>query len=184
MSNEVHLPEWMVRIIGAVMLALVLLYFIWTVKRRKPLSLKWLDFPMPSLRLSIAQLVIATLDMALVAAVLYALLPGDVGVSFVGFVGLFMTAQVIGVSSQVPGGLGVFEAIMFQVLKPHIPEPQILAALVVYRIIYFLAPLVIATILLFGYEIIIQHRSLRRARADARSIIHGRREKVEDSDRA
>lgn len=183
-SDEVHLPKMVVQIIGAVMLVLVLWYFIWTVRRRKPLSLKWLDFPMPSLRLSLAQLVIATLDMALVAAVLYVLLPGDVGVSFVGFVGLFMIAQVIGVSSQVPGGLGVFETIMLHVLTPHIPAPQVLASLVVYRIIYFLAPLIIATILLFGYEIIIQHRSLRKARADARLIIHSRRKTVEDSHRA
>ena len=44
---------------GLLMNSLVIVYFIWTLRRRKPLNLKWLDFPMPSLWLSIAQLVMA-----------------------------------------------------------------------------------------------------------------------------
>ena len=163
--DEVHLPRVAIQAVGALMIALVVAYFIWTMRRRKPLNLKWLDFPMPSFRLSIAQLVIATLDMALVAAVLYVLLPGDIGVSFVGFVGLFMIAQVIGVGSQVPGGLGVFETIMLHVLSPRLSDVQVLAALLVYRVTYFIVPMIIAAAALGAYEVKVQHRAMRKARA-------------------
>src|SRR5204863_8357604 len=94
-SNEVHIPPQVVRLIGLLMNLLVVFYFIWTIRRQKPLNLKWLDFPMPSLQLSLAQLVIATADMALVAAVLYVLMPVEIKtqLTFPGFVGLFMIAQ-------------------------------------------------------------------------------------------
>src|SRR5262249_53006016 len=152
--------------------------------RRKPINLKWLDFHMPSLQLSISQLVIATLDMVLVAAVLFVLLPPEIGFSFPGFVGLFMIAQVIGVGSQVPGGLGVFGTIILHVLTARVEDhdigPDVLAALLVYRVTYFIVPLIIAAILLFAYEVKVQHRSLRKARADAAALIRSRRDKPDD----
>ena len=56
-------------------------------------------------------------------AVLYVLLPGGMGMTFAGFICIFMIAQVLGVGSQVPGGLGVFDGIMLHVLLPLVPGP-------------------------------------------------------------
>ena len=158
-GDELHLPAIAVQVIGAVMLALVVAYLIWTVRRRTPLRVSVVEFPMPSLRLSLAQIAVATADMVLMSSVLYILLPKPCGISMIGFAGVFMIAQVLGLGSQVPGGLGVFETIMLHILTPEAHPPGVLAALVVFRIIYFLIPLMIAVSLMAGYEIRHHQRS-------------------------
>ncbi len=171
-AAETTIPEIWVQAIGVAMLALVTWYFIWTMRRRLPVRIKMLHFPMPSFGLSMAQLLIATADMILMASVLYVLLPGDKPISFAGFVCVFMIAQVIGLGSQVPGGLGVFETAMLHVLQPQLEAPAILAALLMFRIIFFLIPLLLAVTLLGGYEIRHHHRL----------IFAGRRKKAAGGD--
>lgn len=166
-SDEVHVPRWLVQVIGVLMLAAVVMYFIWTNVRREPVRISVLHFHMPSFGLSLAQLVIATFDMLLMAGVLWVLLPGSTGMTFWGFVGLFMIAQVLGVGSQVPGGLGVFEVIMIHVLTPAVDETQVLAALIAYRMIYFIIPLIVAAVMLGVYEIRTHQLLLLTARRKA-----------------
>jgi uncharacterized membrane protein YbhN (UPF0104 family) len=71
---------------------------------------------------------------------------------YVEFLGLFLVAQVVGVISHVPGGLGVFETIILLLLSPTLPGAAVVGALVAYRGIYYLLPLVAATVLLAAYE--------------------------------
>jgi uncharacterized membrane protein YbhN (UPF0104 family) len=152
-SGEARLPPASLRAIGGAMLLLAIIYFAWISGRRRPVRIRQWPFPIPTLGLSVAQLVIGALDMALVAAVLWMLLPPVSGMTFIGFLGLFMIAQVIGVGSQVPGGLGVFESLMLHVLSPEIPVPTVLAALLVYRMMYFVCPLALAAAVLGLYEL-------------------------------
>ena len=107
---------------------------------------------------SLAQLVIGSLDMALAAAVLWVLLP-PTGMSFAAFLGLFMIAQMIGVGSQVPGGLGVFEALMMHVMEDRAGEPQVLSALLVFRLVYFIIPLAIAAAWLGWHELQVRRKA-------------------------
>jgi uncharacterized membrane protein YbhN (UPF0104 family) len=172
MSDAVSLlfdvPPIAVQAVGLVMLLIVIGYFVWTNWREAPLRISILHFHMPSFGLSLAQLVIATLDMAMMGAVLWVLLPEHVGMSFAGFLCLFMTAQVIGVASQVPGGLGVFETIILHVFTPAIGAPNVLAALVAYRVVYFIIPLIVAASMLGVYELRTHQHLLFGSRADKR----------------
>src|SRR5207244_3344284 len=75
------------------------------------------------------------------AAVLYILLPDQLPLPFIRFLGIFLLAQVAGVVSNVPGGLGVFEAVCLVFLAPYYSASQILGALVAFRCTYYLLPL-------------------------------------------
>jgi uncharacterized membrane protein YbhN (UPF0104 family) len=71
----------------------------------------------------------------------------------------YLLALLAGLVSHVPGGLGVFESIMLLMLTPEVPPPTVLGALLAYRSIFHLLPLLAA--LAFGaYEV---RRSLRAA---------------------
>ena len=93
------------------------------------------------------QVLTATADWALAAAVLYVLLPGGAPWSYPAFVATFVIAGLTGAISGAPGGAGVFEATILA-LTPADARSEALAALIAYRVIYTLAPLVIAGIVL------------------------------------
>ncbi|MFL6619790.1 MAG: lysylphosphatidylglycerol synthase domain-containing protein, partial [Povalibacter sp.] len=98
---------------------------------------------LPSASLALQQLLFSAIDIAATAAVLWFLLPAG-AIGFAAFMGFFAIAIVLGVLSHVPGGLGVFEAIMLVALRDHVPTEQLAAALVLYRLIYYVLPLLLA----------------------------------------
>ena len=66
--------------------------------------------------------------------------------------GVCIIAQVLGVFSHVPGGLGVFESLFMYIITGDHNQALIFGALIAYRIIYYLMPLVISAIVLIVYE--------------------------------
>ena len=58
---------------------------------------------------------------------------------------IFLISQLIGISTQVPGGLGVFEA-SFLYLFSHTPDEKLplLAVLISFRVLYYFLPLLIS----------------------------------------
>ena len=127
-------------------------YLVAVMVRREPIRLFRLELPLPSWRIGFAQLGVSALDWALAAAVLYVLLPQS-GLSFPGLLGAFLAAQLLGLASHVPGGVGVFEGLMVILLKPYLSSAQLLPALVVYRAIYYLLPLATALLVLVVDEL-------------------------------
>ena len=111
---------------------------------REPLYLRVgarrINLPGPGVVLG--QLLISVLHWCLAAAVLYVLLPTSLGISYRSFIGIFLTAQLLGVASQVPGGLGVFEGVLVALLPRRPGAEGLLPLLVVYRAVYYLLPLV------------------------------------------
>ena len=85
---------------------------------------------------------------------LYVVLPPLPGVDFWGFLGLFSVALLMGVASQVPGGLGVFESVVLIGLSGHAEGGAVLGSIIAYRAIYYLLPLILAGILLAGNELL------------------------------
>lgn len=95
---------------------------------------------LPSVRVAVQQLLVSTVDVGAAAAALWVLLPSG-AVDFAPFVGFFALAIALGAISNVPAGLGVFEAVMLLALGPRIPAEQLAGALVLFRLIYNLVPL-------------------------------------------
>lgn len=149
-----HLPDPLARTVGLLLLLLVAAYLVWSLVRRgEPVRLRAWEFPVPSPQLTTAQVLLASADWCAAGAVLYSLLPHDSGLAFLPYLGVFVLAQFAGVLSNVPGGLGVFETLMVLLLGPHVPADQALAALLVYRIVYYLAPFGVALLLLATHEV-------------------------------
>src|SRR5437899_3296743 len=102
----------------------------------------------PGAAIGLTQILLGVADLSLSSAVLWSLLPARAHISFVSFLGIYAAAVIAGVVSHVPGGVGVFEAVMLLAL-PGIPPDALLGSLLAYRGVYYLVPLLFAT-LLFG----------------------------------
>ncbi|HVQ15094.1 MAG TPA: bifunctional lysylphosphatidylglycerol flippase/synthetase MprF, partial [Vicinamibacterales bacterium] len=129
-----------------------------------PIRLWAFELPPPTVRLALAQVVTSVVDWALAGAVLFVLLP-EQSAPFLAVLGAFLTAQIIGLVSHVPGGVGVFEGTMVLLLKPFVSSAELLPSLVAYRAIYYLLPLVVALIALVADEAYLRRRHLSRAQA-------------------
>lgn len=160
LPNDVVIPFVSLRILGAILLVMVVAYIWASYKVKKEITFKSWSFQFPSSKLALQQVAIASVDWLLAASVLYVLLP-DLGIPFFGFVGAFLLAQIVGLFSQVPGGLGVFESIMLMYLTNFMPGSQVLGILVVYRIIYYILPLLGALIVLGYQEYIVNRRKVK-----------------------
>lgn len=150
LPNDVTIPFVSLRVLGVILLVMVVGYVIASAKFKDEFSFKNWTFRFPDLELSLKQVAIASVDWLLMASVLFVLLP-DAGVNFFSFLGVFMLAQIAGLFSQVPGGLGVFESVMLLYLSNFMPGSKVLGILFVYRIIYYILPLLGALIVL-GYQ--------------------------------
>jgi uncharacterized membrane protein YbhN (UPF0104 family) len=151
--RALHLPFSSLRPIGVIFLGLVAAYLIWNLRKKKPLRIRNWEFDLPSPGLVAAQVTLASLEWAIGGSALYALLPAGLGLSFLGFLGIYLLALLAGMASQVPGGLGVFETLLVLLLTPILPAAKSLGPLLVYRAIYYLLPLALAAALLGLQEI-------------------------------
>lgn len=146
------LPPLAVRIIAlAVLGAVAALIAVAAVGRRR-LGIGGRTIVLPSARDILIQLAATTVDVAAAAAVLYVLLPpGDVHYAL--FVPIYAVAIGLGVLSHVPGGVGVFETVIVGALAGRLPVEGVLGALLLYRVIYYAVPLVLAVIALTVTEV-------------------------------
>ena len=151
------------RILGAVFLAVVAAYLSACAFRRAPLRMKDWEIPLPSLRIALAQVIIGSLDWILSAGVLYVLLPPGGGLSFSEFLSPYLVAQATGLVSQVPGGVGVFETVLLLLLSPRVGRGPMIGAMLVYRAIYYLLPLALAAAAIGFYEAIQRKEAVLRA---------------------
>ena len=105
---------------------------------------------LPGARLTLLQLLITALDVAAAATVLYLLLPE--APPFGAFLLVYLLALAAGVLSHVPGGVGVFEAILLAAFADQLGAAPLAAALLLYRLIYVVLPLLVACVVLLASE--------------------------------
>ncbi|MDH4585042.1 bifunctional lysylphosphatidylglycerol flippase/synthetase MprF [Pseudomonas sp. BN415] len=158
-SRALGLPESLVISLAlAVLLAGAGLIF-WISRQRAPeppvpgcidLRLGNRSVRLPGLRLSAVQLLITVIDVCAAACVLYVLLPEAPPLG--AFLLVYLLALAAGVLSHVPGGVGVFEAVLLAAFAGQLGAAPLAAALVLYRLIYVGLPLVLACLLLLANE--------------------------------
>ncbi|MEH1772546.1 lysylphosphatidylglycerol synthase domain-containing protein [Nostoc sp.] len=151
--TQLHLPFATVRPIGVIFLLLVAVYLLGSILLKQPLIIREHEFRFPSFQISLIQIAISSFDWILAAAVLYALLPSNISLSYLDFLGIYLLAMFAGVVSNVPGGLGVFETIILLILSSKVSAAAVLGSMLAYRGIYYFLPLLVATGLLGLYEI-------------------------------
>lgn len=154
-----HVSEAIAFAIGAIVSALIVAYVGLNLVRGAPVSLGRWQLRLPGPRLALSQIVVAGIDLAITAAVLYVLLPAGATGGFVPFLSVYLIALAAGVVSNVPGGLGVFESVLL-LLLPALPPHEALSALLAYRAIYYLLPFLLALVVIAAREAWVRRVSL------------------------
>lgn len=124
---------------------------LWAAWGERRLTLRRLTLRAPRLSVLAGQVPISLGDLTFSALTLYLLLP-DGAPGFFTFVAVFAAATMAGVISHVPGGIGVFEAIILAAMPAAMPAAQIAAALLLYRMIYYMVPFALALMTMALFE--------------------------------
>ena len=143
-------PNVIRAISGAILLIMAVMVFIGRDGRR--LRVGRLSVKLPDSKTASRQFIVSALDMMMAATALYVLLPAGANIGWPSFFAIYCTAVGIGLISHVPGGIGIFEAIVVSALGSNIDIDQVLGSLVLYRLIYNLLPLLIAALVLILVE--------------------------------
>ena len=140
------------RPIGIIFLTILSSYVLLSIFKSKPVKFfKW-RISFPNIKIVIAQIILAAGDWIIASLTLYVLMPAGEIPYFI-LIKVFLVSQLLGILSQVPGGMGVFEtAIIF--LLPHAADnPAVMGGLLAYRAVFYFFPLSIALFMLASYEI-------------------------------
>ncbi|NIZ12742.1 bifunctional lysylphosphatidylglycerol flippase/synthetase MprF [Phaeobacter sp. HF9A] len=147
--------------LGALILLCLSGLCIWLARGARSVTLAGVRTPLPSGQLALSLMAVAVLDLLGAAMTLYVLAPPDLTQNFVYFFVIFVSAIVLGILSHSPGGLGVFEATLIAGLGAG-GRSDMLAALLLYRVIYSVLPFVVAVVALAVAWLITQRSAIAR----------------------
>lgn len=172
---NVHIPPELgiepghIRPLGAGLLALCILYLLvcWWARGRAVRIFKK-EFALPTLPIALAQTAVACADLLVAAACLYVLLPEHSTLTFADFLPNYLLAQVAVVLTHVPGGVGVLELILMHIIHGVNPK-RLFGAILVFRVLYYLVPLLISLVMLFFYELRLRRRTPEEIAADEKA---------------
>ncbi|TCH98937.1 lysylphosphatidylglycerol synthetase family protein [Roseococcus sp. SYP-B2431] len=156
-----HLPHWALQSLAIPLFGVVLSYILLS-RFRRTVTLFGHVVELPGTSMAIAQSLLATVDVAVTAAIFYVLLPPVEGLTFVRFVGIYLASYAAGIVASVPGGLGVFDAAIVIGLAPYMGAAEVVGALLVFRLYYYIVPLFISGLLFAGFEISQRRGTLAR----------------------
>ncbi|MEO1092447.1 MAG: bifunctional lysylphosphatidylglycerol flippase/synthetase MprF [Pseudomonadota bacterium] len=138
--------------LGLALLAAALGLLFWLGRGGRELAVRGYTLPLPSAPIALGQLAAGFVDVSAAAFALYVLLPPDVVPGPAAFIVAFLGAMVLASASHTPGGIGVFEATLLLALQ--VPAtPDVIAALVLYRVVYYLLPFALAATALAFAEV-------------------------------
>lgn len=157
-----QLPAWLNRAIGIAMLVVLVSYVSWVWSAPREIGQGEWKVQLPSGPSTLLQICIGILDLGSCALAMYMLLPGEPNVGFVTMAVVFVSATLLGFASHAPGGLGVFDAAMLVALWQFDKEP-LLAGLLLFRLLYYIVPFVLALVILGTREIWLNLKGARRA---------------------
>jgi hypothetical protein len=165
------LPAEMNRLIGVACVLGIAAYLVWLALApgRRQLGQNGWKVVLPSARLTLLQIFIGVVDLMFCALAMYLLMPSQPHIDFLSLAVVFIIATLLGFASHAPGSLGVFDAAMLVAL-PEFSKEHLLAALLVFRMLYFVIPFMISIIILASRELwynVIQPWRFRRKMNDA-----------------
>ena len=139
------------RIVGLALLAFVLLYVIGSVLHLRPITVRKFKLEYPRPAVMVRQLVAAPLELLGAAGIIYFAMPAHLEPSFLVVLAVFLASFSAALVSHAPGGLGVFE-LVFLTAMPDIPKPDLLAALIIFRLFYLLLPFALSIVVVLLFE--------------------------------
>lgn len=165
-----HLPRWALQLVALPLFGVVIAYVLLS-RFRRSVCLFGHEVDLPGVRMAVAQSLLATVDVAITAAIFYVLLPPAEGLTFLRFIGIYLAAYALGITASVPGGLGVFDGAIIIGLAPYMGAAEVVGALLVFRLYYYIVPLFISGVLFASFEIGQRRESLARLTAVTRGAM-------------
>lgn len=153
------------RATGALLLAAAAAYLLACAAfHERHLRIRAYVFSLPTFRMALLQTALACCNWLVIAGIPYVLLHREIDYPVV--LGVLLLSGIAAAMVHVPAGLGVLEAVFIALLEAQATRFEILAALLAYRAVYYLAPLSLALPLYFWLE---AHHRLGGARGGPRS---------------
>lgn len=155
-------------ILGATILMLLAAYLLWLSTGQRRVHVGGFNFALPNAQRGIALMGAGLLDLFGAALTLYVLMPADLTQNLLYFFSIYFVAVGLGILSHSPGGLGVFEATLIAGLGA-VGRSDLVAALLLYRVIYTMLPFVMATL---GFGVVMGVDQRRKLSQNAQRIWH------------
>lgn len=182
-----HLPPWVTDLGGAACFSVLLAYVLLPCWKQEVHIGRW-TLRFPDWRIGLGQILSSMADMSATALIAWCVLdtlPNGSGLTFGGFLAIYIGAYTAGLLANVPGGLGVFDSTMLLALSPWFSVPHIMAGILVFRLFYYIIPLLLAGAMFAGHELFIKgapllarfgrtvehSQSLRSSEADFATIV-------------
>jgi uncharacterized membrane protein YbhN (UPF0104 family) len=156
-----QLPAWINRALALVILLVLAAYVAWVWRQPRQIGRSNWQVTLPNGPLTLLQIGIGIVDLACCAFAMYMLMPNEPHIGFVTLAVIFVSATLLGFASHAPGGIGVFDAAMLVALWQFDRE-DVLAGLLLFRLIYYIIPFALSLLILGVREVIL---NLRLARA-------------------
>jgi uncharacterized membrane protein YbhN (UPF0104 family) len=151
LSRHFSVGPGVARTVGACMIAFCMLYTLGAWLNLKPLKIGEFRIVYPRMNIVVRQYLAAPLELMGAAGIIYFAIPWEVNPGFHLVLGAFLLSFSAGLLSQVPGGVGVMEAVFLAVM-PQVPATAVFAALLVWRLFYLLLPLALAIPVIILFE--------------------------------
>ncbi|MBS1029982.1 lysylphosphatidylglycerol synthetase family protein [Gluconobacter cerinus] len=153
-----HLPAFLLRLAGLGCWCILAAYVVFS-RIRRHVKIWRYEIEIPSTGIAIAQIAVSAADMAATALIAYSVLPPlppEAHFGFGTFLAIYIASYTAGLVASVPGGLGVFDSAMLLALRPYLPVPEIMGAILVFRLFYYIIPLVMAGLMFAGHELFLR----------------------------
>ncbi len=160
----IHLPEEIIEKLGlsqhtwgCIFLTCVFGYLLACLFIRRPIRYRDFEVSLPPFKLSLMQLIVSAGDFLLATAILYSLMPPDIigpdpgQINFSTVLIAYVSAQILAVLLHIPGGYGVLESVILSFL-PSSATAQVFSAVIMFRVIYYLLPAIVAAFLFLYNE--------------------------------
>ena len=147
-----QLPPWLNRTIALIGLAVIMGYVAWLLPAPRVVGSGEWKIVLPNAQLTFVQIGIGILDLGIGALAMYVLLPAAPAIDFTTLLVTYVLATLLGFVSHAPGSLGVFDAAMLVGL-PQFDKNELLAALLVFRLIYYILPFCVALCVMGAREL-------------------------------
>lgn len=148
---RLDLPAAVIQAIGAGLLLLCALYVYGSWRHFAPVNIRSFHLVYPRLPVVFRQCIAAPMEIIAAAGIIYFVLPEAGHPGFMVVLGAFLLSFSAGLLSQTPGGIGVMEAVFLAIIDT-VPPSDVVAALLIWRLMYLLIPLAVSIPVVIAFE--------------------------------
>lgn len=128
------------------------IYVLWVWSGKRIIGRGNWEVNLPNGPLTLVQIWIGIVDLALAGLALYFVLPPDPPIQYSALLVVFVTATLLGYASHAPGGLGAFDVTLLLALSQY-DKQALIASLLIFRVVGFVVPFIFAVLMLGTREI-------------------------------